>query len=59
MYVGISTGKNLNYGEKGEKKYICNYLVGYCRKEKILTNIRNAGSGRLVIRDAESGEEIR
>jgi len=59
MYVGISTGKNPNYGEKGEKTYICNNLVGYCRKENILTNIRKAGSGRLVIRDAESGEEIR
>ena len=58
MYEGISTGKNLNYGKKGEKKLIRDELHDYCKNEKILSNLKYAGSGRLVIRDAETGEEI-
>jgi hypothetical protein len=59
MYEGISTGKNLNYGKKGEKKYIANSLLVYCKKQKILENIKYAGSGRLVIRDLETGVELK
>lgn len=59
MYVGISTGKNLNYGKKGEKKYIANSLLVYCKKQKILENIKYIGSGRLVITDFETGKEIK
>ena len=51
MYVGISTGKNPNYGKKGQKKYIANNLFEYCKKKDILRNIRYAGSGRLVIKE--------
>ena len=59
MFKGIATGKNKNYGEKGEKVYISNDSLRYCKKNDILRDIKYAGSGRLVIRDAETGEEIR
>lgn len=59
MYVGISTGKNPNYGVIGKLKYICNDRVKYCKKNDILRNIRYAGSGRLIIRDIETNKEIR
>jgi len=54
MWVGISTGKNKNYGKAGEKKYIANYLKNYVEREGVMINLRYAGSGRLVIKEVES-----
>ena len=54
MYVGISTGKNKYYGQKGQKKYIPNSRLNYVVREGILTNVRYAGSGRLVISEVET-----
>lgn len=59
MYQGISTGKNLRYGKKGELKTIANTFLKYCKKENILIKIKYIGSGRLVIRDCKTNKEIR
>lgn len=50
MYVAISTGRNLNYGKKGEKREFSNHHAKVGEKEGWLYNLRYAGSGNLQIK---------
>ena len=59
MWVGIATGKNEHYGKKGQKIYIADDKIKYVRKNNIAINLRRAGTGRFIIRDFDTGKEIR
>lgn len=59
MYEGISTGKNPNYGKKGELHQIADNRLGCVIKRDWMRNLKYIGSARLVIRDTKTGREIR
>jgi hypothetical protein len=56
MYKGISTGKNKNYGKKGEKIKFPNTSLRYVIRDKIATNIKADGTEKLVVREAHTNK---
>jgi RecB family exonuclease len=59
MYSAIATGRNLNYGEQGERILIGDTFVKYALKSGWIEDVKKDGSGRLVIRDIKTGKELR
>lgn len=58
MFKAIATGKNKNYGNKGEKIRFADRYYWYVVKNDIARNIKKDSSDKLVIRDSITNEVV-